>query len=502
MNTKAASFIISMALATGWAACHNTDNTSGQKVATGDYLEVREIRSIDFLIRVPREFERDSSIWSDAYEIVETTDEMFSGLAPGELDSGGVTPRVDITFVGRSGINWGERETAGSEEVYDDDVSIPEKAPAIDEFAAFKLNTRNEFRVKIPRVLRDHTEREAIASGAIHGNRMDATTGPEVDRPPRPTDPNDPNDPTDPTGAALASATGDVVSKGWSNNHDNRALKGSLDSRITTYPWRMITDFSGGCSGALVGPRHVVTAAHCINPAGTNNWNSFTVFTERNGSDWLDSSQMPGCPAGQCNPATGPFWYYTPAQWRQSSVQNREQYDFGFIVIPDRLGDQVGWFGRWYASINTLNTVSKYNRGYPSCDAGPAQNPRIDDPADPLACASCTSNLTVCNPSHMYGDNSSCHLAHPTNIHDGWNRNVRMTCDASAGHSGSPLYFYGDGSVGEHVGTAYYTGHDIQTVCGAYADSNDCAGQGHADRILRLTPEYSGIISYFRQQFP
>jgi hypothetical protein len=180
----------------------------------------------------------------------------------------------------------------------------------------------------------------------------------------------------------------------------------------------------------------------------------------------------------------------------------REQYDIGIIVLPDRLGDAVGWMGYWYASVDALETVDKFNRGYPSCNASSDGEPRIDDPADPDRCPSCTTSLTVCSASHMYGDAGSCSLGNATNTDgDGWNRNVRMSCDASAGHSGSPLYLYGDGNVGAD-GSVYYTGHDIQWTCGGTASSSSCAGVTRADRLLRLTPEYAGWITSFRNSFP
>ena len=75
--------VTALAMTAGLAACQNADDTRSQKVATGEYVEVRESRSIDFLIRVPSEFAEDTTIWNDAYEIIETTDEMFVGVAPG-----------------------------------------------------------------------------------------------------------------------------------------------------------------------------------------------------------------------------------------------------------------------------------------------------------------------------------------------------------------------------------------------------------------------------------
>ena len=122
--------------------------------------------------------------------------------------------------------------------------------------------------------------------------------------------------------------------------------------------------------------------------------------------------------------------------------------------------------------------------------------------ADPAKCPTCTTDLTVCSPFHLYGDAASCSVGNGTNLDgDGYNRNFRMSCDGSAGMSGSPLYLYGNGNVGND-GSVYYTAHDIQSTCGGTASSSSCENVSRADRMVRLTPQYASWISYFRSTFP
>ena len=443
-------------------------------------------------IRVPAHADADASVARDVERLVESTESLFQHLRQRGVPVSSL-PAVEIAWLRKGRTYTGPVRPPAVDplpERFNDERDGSRRhadpaAPPVERFSAYNPRSRNEFELGLPAALRTSLLRAAQASGEVHGyggpgrERSD----PRVEGAPEPT----------------------LVPLGWSLNDDNRIRIGSLNTLIATWPWRAIVDFSGNCSGALVGPRHVVTAAHCINPSGTDDFAAFTVYTERNGTAFLDSSAMPGCPnsaSQECPDIGAAYWYFTPSQWRQANVSHREQYDIGIIVLPDRLGDAVGWMGYWYASVDALETVTKYNRGYPSCNATADGEPRIDDPADPDMCGGCTTSLTVCSSNHMYGDAGSCSVGNATNTDgDGWNRNVRMSCDASAGHSGSPLYLYGDGNVGAD-GSVYYTAHDIQSTCGATAASSSCAGVTRVDRLLRLTPEYAGWITSFRNSFP
>ncbi len=469
---------------------------SSLTLSADKYIEKRfegESR-VKYLIRVPAKYQEDETIFKDAYELVDESENMLSEMMDVTGERLADLPPIQIDWL-RKGRTISKKNPkqpyAKADKKFNDRGDgyreyAPKDVPTIDSFSAYKPATLNEFNFYIPEEIR---KLSLVVSEKL--GRTESNTGEERTKVDERVEGVDEHR---------------LVPLGWSFNDDNRVRLGSLNTRINTWPWRTIANFdyggsNSGCSGTLVGPRHIITAAHCINPSGSDDFAALSIRMGRNGNQWRTSTAMPGCPnsSSQNCPSIGKtYWYFTPSKWRQANVSNREQYDIGIMVIPDRLGNNVGWMGYWYAPMNSLNTVSKYSRGYPSCNAGG----RIDDPADPSMCATCTTDLEQCDPFHLYGDAASCSVGNGTNMDsDGYNRNFRMSCDGSAGMSGSPLYLYGNGHVGNQ-GSVYYTAHDIQSTCGGTANSSSCANVSRVDRMVRLTPQYAGWISYFRSAFP
>ena len=184
-----------------------------------------------------------------------------------------------------------------------------------------------------------------------------------------------------------------------------------------------------------------------------------------------------------CDPGDPFRWNFTPKGWRDcASNENCGQWDWGLIIIPDRLGNQTGWMGYVARPGGQLNGVSQFNRGYPVCWT---------------SCGNSNNSPAGCQEARLYGDTALCGNGTYYNTGpDGWNRNITNSCDMSGGHSGSAVYHYFfDPQLNKHV-----------PVVAMVAIQQSCCFCGPSDNFpnasRRITPGDLGTISFFRQWKP
>ena len=130
-----------------------------------------------------------------------------------------------------------------------------------------------------------------------------------------------------------------------------RFIVGKDDRKLfnePSYPYTTVgrLSWSNGvfCSGALVGPRHVLTARHCIVENATATFSPGFDKTARLGSGRITTAvHPPRSGSGGCN---------TKSDW-------------AVAIIDSRLGDQLGWFGAKYPDRTQLDKPRFTHMGYP-----------------------------------------------------------------------------------------------------------------------------------------
>ncbi len=406
--------------------------------------------------------EEDTSIARDQAELERLTESLLTEL-------GLSAEHVTITYLGKGTLEKGGEDNDG-DILGERDLEKGDSEP-LSEMVAFNPNTLNEFSISI-------SEKALDASGRLATERGDDLGS--ADR----------SEYADPEDVEYSVESGDEKRYSWSDNVDNRVRLSKTTAEVpgttgtTTWPWRTVSRLTNGCTGTLVGPRHVLTAGHCI-------WN-------RSNMSWLTFSVVPGG-AGSLQPygavafpSAGFNWYFTPSQWRATNPSGgSRQWDFGIVVLPERIGEDTGWMGWWYAGESYLDSKTHWNRGYPSCNAFDSNgNARTDDPGD-------AGSSVVCVSSHLYGDQNDCELGDfDKDDGQGYQRIFMHSCDASGGHSGSAIYHY-------HKGIPVVTGIHTFSTCGQIASSTDCTSSD--DRPLgatHITKEYSDTIAFFREWAP
>lgn len=122
---------------------------------------------------------------------------------------------------------------------------------------------------------------------------------------------------------------------------------GAIRMRTTDGSWSF-------CSGSMIGPRHFLTAGHCVHEGGGGDPNWFTnveVALGRDGDDrWFGVAN-----AAQIHSVTG---------WTNNDDWN---FDWALIRLDRNIGNITGWNGYWWYSNNSSVTNLPVSiAGYPS----------------------------------------------------------------------------------------------------------------------------------------
>ena len=128
----------------------------------------------------------------------------------------------------------------------------------------------------------------------------------------------------------------------------------------TSFPWRSIGRLNTGCSGAMIGPNHFLTAGHCVHGGGAGgSWfggnGDFRVSMAQDGSTK---------PYGEAKST----YVRSYTGWTQGG---NWEWDWALITLDRNIGGHTGWMGReWNSNDSHYNGTTVNTAGYPGDKPG------------------------------------------------------------------------------------------------------------------------------------